>query len=45
MIIVGVLNKLEKPVGNFMGILPGDMKVKGLDLPNHKLIYLRWLKL
>jgi hypothetical protein len=28
MIIVGVLNTLEKPVGNFMGILPGDMKEK-----------------
>jgi hypothetical protein len=41
MIIVGVLNTLEKLVGNFMGILPGDMKEKRLDLPNHKLIYLR----
>jgi hypothetical protein len=45
MIIVGVLNTLEKPIGNFMGILPGDMKEKGLDLPNHKLIYIEVIEI
>lgn len=37
MIIVGVLDTLEKPIGNFMDVLLGDMEEKGLDLSDHKL--------
>ena len=33
MIIVGVLNTLEKPTRNFMDVLPGDMEEKGLAYP------------
>lgn len=39
MIIMGILNTLEKPAGNFIEILLGEVEEKGLDVPNNKLTW------